>query len=67
MVSLTFDLDLDLDMINIYHYTKFEPPKSNGSRHINFYLVIFGPIRQTMVSVTDVWYACDGIVDLNME
>ncbi len=36
--------------INIHHHTKFEPPKSNGSRDINFYLVIFGPMNYFLVT-----------------
>ncbi len=41
-MTLTFTNDLDI--INIHHHTKFEPPKSNSSRDIKFYLMIFGPI-----------------------
>ncbi len=31
----------DLDIINVHHHTKFEQPKANGSRDMNFYLVNF--------------------------
>ncbi len=35
----------------IFHLdTKFEPPKSNGSRDINFYLVVFGPMNYFLVT-----------------
>ncbi len=47
-MTLTFTQALDI--INIHHHTKFEPPKSNGSRDINFYLVIFGPMNYFLVT-----------------
>ena len=47
-MTLTFKHDLDI--INIHHHTKSEPPKSNGSRDINFYLVIFGPMNYFLVT-----------------
>ncbi len=40
----------DLDIIDIHHHTKFEPAKANGSRDINFYLVIFGPMNYFLVT-----------------
>ncbi len=48
-MTLTFTQDLDI--INIHQHTKFEPPKSNGSRDINFYLVTFGPMNYFLVTV----------------
>ncbi len=39
-----------LTLTNIHHHTKFEPPKSNGSRDINFYLVIFDPMNYFLVT-----------------
>ncbi len=47
-MTLTFTHDLDI--INIHHHTKLESPKPNGSRHINFYLVIFGPMNYFLVT-----------------
>ena len=43
MVTLTFTHDLDI--INVHHQTKFDHLRSNGSRDINFYAVIFGPMN----------------------
>ena len=40
----------DLNIINIHHHTKFEPPESNGSRDINSYLVIFDPMNYFLVT-----------------
>ncbi len=47
---LTLTFIHNLDIINIHHHTKFETPKSNGLRDINFYLVIFGPMNYFLVT-----------------
>ena len=44
MITLTFDLvpmtfKNDLDIINVHHHTKFEQPKLNSSRDMNFYIM----------------------------
>ena len=48
LTNVTFDPDpCDLwswylsDINNVHHHTKFEQPKSNGSRDMNFYLRLF--------------------------
>ncbi len=38
---------------SMYHHTKFEPPKSNGSRDMNFYLVNFYLMNYFLVRQMD--------------
>ncbi len=47
---LGYEFNLVNFVIRYHHHTKFGPPKSNGSRDINFYLVMFGPMNYFLVT-----------------